>query len=157
MIQTKASVDHTNVKVDETNAKVDKTSAEIIILRQEVADYVNQVRSQVKTVIEEVTDMKDDIATIREDTKKAKVDIMQYVNDQLDERFAKMEERQTGPSIAQKKQVEATPEVMMIKKIPSVSPPQENPSTDFNQPLPKEVAAYLTESSEDEKLVTSVQ
>ena len=45
----------------------------------------------------------------------------------------------------------------MIGEIPSVSPPQENPSTDFNQPLPKEVAAYLTESSEDEKLVTSVQ
>ena len=118
LMQTKdslvAKADETNVKIDAANAKVDKTSAEIIIMKQEKSEVFSQLRSQVKAVVEEVTDLKDNIATIREDSKKAKEDIIQYVNEQLNERFAKWDERQTGPGIAQKKQVEATPEVMLV-------------------------------------------
>ena len=133
------------------------TSAEIVSLKQEKGEMLSQLRSQVKAVVEEVTDLKDNIATIREDSKKVKEDVIQYLHEQLNERFAKWDERQTGPGVAQKKQVEATPEVMLVGELPSAFPPQEDPSTGFDQPLPAEVETYLKELSEDEKLVMSVQ
>ena len=81
---------------------------------------------------------------------------MKYVNNQLDERFARFEGRQTGPKEMEKKQVDDTTDVMMIEEIPSIPPPQENPSIDFHQTVSKEVKSYLTASSEDEKIVLSV-
>lgn len=82
---------------------------------------------------------------------------MKYVNSQLDERFALFEGRQAGPKEKEKKQVDDTTDVMMIEEIPTVPPPQENPSIDFNQTVSKEVTSYLMASSEDEKIVLSAQ
>ena len=107
--------------------------------------------------MEDVASMKDNIATIREDSKKTEERLIQYVNGQLSEQFAKWDGKQTGSGVVQEKQGESTPEVMVVGEIPSASPPQEHPLTDFNQPLPTDVEAYLKESSEDEKLVVSVQ
>ena len=158
---TNAKVDKTNaditVKIDETNAKVDKTSAEIATLRHDISEEVTQVKEQVASVIEDVDKIKGNIDTIRKDSKKTEERIIQYVNDQLHEKLAELTASKVGLEVVQEQQKKTIPEVMVVAEVSSPTSTQEQLGQGYSQPLPTEVEAYLKESSEDKKVLESIQ
>ena len=99
--------------------KIDQNSDKMDNLRKEVASDVTQIRSQVNEMVDEMAEMRNNMTTIRDDTKRtvqeANQEMMDYVNNQLDERLARLEE-------IEKKQVNNTTDVVRIDDVPIVSP-----------------------------------
>ena len=130
----------------ETNEKITTLSEE-----------VSQVEDQVASMVEDVDKIKGNIDTIREDSKKTEERIIQYVNDQLNEKIAKFKASKTGLEVIQEQHKKNTPEVMVVAEFSSPTSTQEQLGQGYSQPLPTEVEAYLKESSEDKKVLESIQ